>query len=80
MDFGWYVSYHRQCKEFIAQAVSANSLLGVSDGSFVKDALFGTAGWISEDKGRHTSCSGKAITPGPPDSQCSYQKSELLGL
>ena len=63
----------------IAQSVFNNTLLGVSDGSFVKDHSFGTAGWVFEDTQQQVRGIGKAVTPGPLGSQCSY-RSELLGI
>ena len=56
----------------IAQSVASNTLIGVIDGSFLQEHQFGTAGWIFEDNQGMHRCNGKACTPGPQDSHCSY--------
>ena len=61
------------------QSVLHGTLRGISNGSYIKEHQFRTAGWIFEDNGSQCMGSGKAITLGPKDSQCSY-RSELFGL
>ena len=63
----------------IALAVANGTLIGVSDGSHIKERQLGTAGWVFEDSTQSHQAYGKAAVPGPPCSQCSY-RSELLGL
>ena len=63
----------------MAQAIYNGPVLGVSDGSFILEKCFGTAGWIMEDTQGHHRVQGQAATPGPACSHCSYC-SELFGL
>ena len=63
---------HNGTEAGIAQAVANGTLMGVSDGSFMKDISFGTAGWVFESMDSQHQAIGKVAVPGPPASHSSY--------